>query len=129
MQPAPDNAQLGQQVLKLGTHRNNRRIWLDNSPMLTAAGFFPGLKYRADFVGGGWAKYPANDDEGITPLNGAIFLTVDPEGKTKVSKKTKGGKLLPVIDINSKKVGLTFPAAENITVTYYSGQIIIGAAQ
>jgi len=24
---------------------------------------------------------------------------------------------------------LTFPAAENITVTYYSGQIIIGAAQ
>jgi hypothetical protein len=52
MQPAPDNAQLGQQVLKLGTHRNNRRIWLDNSPMLTAAGFFPGLKYRADFIDG-----------------------------------------------------------------------------
>jgi len=116
MQPAPDNAQLGQQVLKLGTHRNNRRIWLDNSPMLTAAGFFPGLKYRADFVGG-------------DAVNGTIFLIVDPEGKTKVSKKTKGGKLLPVIDINSKKVGLTFPAAENITVTYYSGQIIIGAAQ
>jgi DNA (cytosine-5)-methyltransferase 1 len=123
MQPAPDNAQLGQQVLKLGTHRNNRRIWLDNSPMLTAAGFFPGLKYRADFVGGGdlMPQYRA--------INGAIFLTVDPEGKTKVSKKTKGGKLLPVIDINSKKVGLTFPAAENISVTYYSGQIMIGAAQ
>jgi len=116
MQAAQDNAQLGQQVLKLGTHRNNRRIWLDNSPMLTAAGFFPGLKYRADYVGG-WRP------------NGAIFLTVDPEGKTKVSKKTKGDKLLPVIDINSKKVGLTFPAAENITVTYYSGQILIEAAQ
>ena len=117
MQTAQDATQLGRQVLKLGTHRNNRRIWLDNSPMLTAAGFFPGLKYRADFVGGGDA------------INGAIFLTVDPEGKTKVSKKTKGGKLLPVIDINSKKVGLTFPAAENITVTYYSGQIMIEATK
>jgi len=106
------------QTLKLGTHRGNRRIWLDHSEYLSAAGFLPGATYTADYV------------QGVNAVsNGMIVLRLNPEGKTKVSKKTKGGKLHPVIDINSKKIGEVFPAAENIIVTYQNTQITIEAAQ
>ena len=114
------------QTLKLGTHRGNRRIWLDHSDYLSAAGFFPGATYTAEYLSGGWKKY-GNPDDGVTPLNGAIVLKLDPDGKTKVSKKTKGGKLHPVIDMNSKKIGAVFPDAENIIVTYQNNQIMIEA--
>jgi len=123
------------QTLKLGTHRGNRRIWLDHSEYLSAAGFLPGVTYTAEYLSGGWKKY-GNADDGVTPLNGAIVLKLDPDGKTKVSKKTKrtpGAKTTfkdhPVIDMNSKKIGAVFPDAENIIVTYQNTQITIEAAQ
>ena len=80
------------QTLKLGTHRGNRRIWLDHSEYLSGAGFLPGARYNANY------NAPGNFGG-----NGMIVLNLHPEGKTKVSKKTKGGKLHPVIDMNSKK--------------------------
>lgn len=106
------------QTLKLGTHRGNRRIWLDHSEYLSGAGFLPGARYNANY------NAPGNFGG-----NGMIVLNLHPEGKTKVSKKTKGGKLHPVIDMNSKKIGAVFPDAENIMVTYRNKQIFIEAAQ
>jgi len=113
------------QTLKLGTHRGNRRIWLDHSEYLSAAGFLPGATYTADYV------------QGVNAVsNGMIVLRLNPDGKTKVSKKTKrtpGAKTTfkdhPVIDMNSKKIGAVFPDAENIIVTYRNKQIFIEAAQ
>ena len=116
-----DTDALATQTLKLGTHRGNRRIWLDHSEYLSAAGFLPGVKYTAEYV------------PGVNAVsNGMIVLFRNPEGKTKVSKKTKGGKLHPVIDMNSKKIGAVFPDAmktENIIVTYQNTQICIEAAR
>ena len=109
------------QTLKLGTHRGNRRIWLDHSEYLSAAGFLPGAKYNANYK----APLPTASKE----ANGMIVLNLHPEGKTKVSKKTKGGKLHSVIDMNSKKIGAVFPDVENIIVTYRNKQIFIEAAQ
>ena len=107
---------LATQTLKLGTHRGNRRIWLDHSEYLSAAGFLPGATYTADYV------------QGVnTVSNGMIVLRLNPDGQTKVSKKTKGGKLHPVIDMNSKKIGAVFPDALYITAEYADGSIFITA--
>lgn len=123
-----EKAAAATQTLKLGTHRGNRRIWLDHSDYLSAAGFLPGARYTAEYLSGGWKKY-GNPDDGVTPLNGTIVLKLDADGKTKVSKKTKGGKLHPVIDLNSKKIGAVFPVhVENIMVTYRNKEIFIEAA-
>ena len=104
------------QTLKLGTHRGNRRIWLDHSEYLSGAGFLPGVRYSVDYL------------PGVNAVsNGLIALYLDPDGKTKVSKKTKGGKLHPVIDMNSKKIGAVFPSAKNIIVTYGTTGITIQA--
>ena len=113
MLPAVDNQQLGNQLLKLGTHRNKRRIWLDSPAHLRAAGFFPGLRYTAEY----------NADFKF------IILRIDDDGKTKVSKKIKGGELLPVIDINNKNISTVFyNDVSQIEVTYYPSLIVIKGA-
>jgi hypothetical protein len=110
MQPALDNQQLGNQLLKLGTHRNKRRIWLDSPAHLRAAGFFPSVRYTAEY----------NADFKF------IILRIDENGKTKVSKKIKGGELLPVIDINNKNIStVLYNDVSQIEVTYYSNKIVI----
>ena len=113
MQPAVDNQQLGNQLLKLGTHRNKRRIWLDSPAHLRAAGFFPSVRYTAEY----------NADFKF------IILRIDDNGKTKVSKKIKGGELLPVIDINNKNIStVLYNDVSQIEVTYYSNKIVISGA-
>ena len=114
MLPAIDNQQLGNQLLKLGTHRNKRRIWLDSPAHLRAAGFFPGLRYTAE--------YKATTQTDVS----WIILRLDDNGKTKVSKKIKGGELLPVIDINNKNIStVLYNDVSQIEVTYYSNKIVI----
>jgi len=113
MLPAFDNQQLGNQLLKLGTHRNKRRIWLDSPAHLRAAGFFPNIRYTAEYK----PNY----------LIDFIILRIDENGKTKVSKKIKGGELLPVIDINNKNISTVFSAdVSHVEVTYYHNVIVIG---
>ena len=102
---------LATQTLKLGTHRGNRRIWLDHSEFLTSSGFHPGQQYTAVFS------------------EHAMRLKIDPHGKTKVSKKTKGGKLHPIIDLNNAKIGAMFPDAEQIVVEYRRNEILMKAVQ
>ena len=110
MQPALDVQQLGNQLLKLGTHRNKRRIWLDSPAHLRAAGFFPSVRYTAEYK----------------PVD-FIILRIEENGKTKVSKKIKGGELLPVIDINNKNIDSVFSyKVTHIEVTYYRNIIVIG---
>lgn len=111
MQPAVDNQQLGSQLLKLGIHRNKRRIWLDSPAHLRAAGFLPGLRYRIEYL----------------PGIGLIALHIDPvHGTNKVSKKSKGWESLPVIDINNKRIASVFSKdVSQIDVTYYSNSIVI----
>ena len=54
-------------------------------------------------------------------------MRIDENGKTKVSKKIKGGELLPVIDINNKNISTVFSAdVSHVEVTYYHNVIVIG---
>jgi len=101
------------QILKLGTHRNHRRVWLDNAKLLEESGFKAGALYFAVY------KFEAPN----------ITLKLSPEdGNRKVSKKTAKGVDVPVIDLNSSKVGLALGNVDKYEVKYLKGKIeIIGA--
>ncbi len=97
------------QVLKLGMHRKNRRVWLDNDSFLTDADFTPSATYDATYY----------------PVSKSIKLKLDKEGQRKVSKKSKGGRLVPVVDLNSTKVGWALGDVKQVKVTYKPGLITI----
>ena len=58
-------------------------------------------------------------------MSKSIKLKLDDEGQRKVSKKTKGGKDVPVIDLNSSKVGWALGDVKQVKVTYKPGLITI----
>lgn len=104
------------QSLKLGTHRKNKRVWLDNAKLLNDAGFKPGATYTANY----------------RPISQLITLKLDPDGLRKVSKKTlkqyrhsMTSYDSPVIDLNSTKVGYALGDVKEIEVKYKSGLITI----
>ena len=94
------------QQLKLGLHRKNRRVWLDNRPLLEGAGFRVGFKYDVKYC----------------HLSRVIFLSLDMEGARKVAQK-KGTD--PIIDLNSTKVGWALGDCSEILVEYNQGIIEI----
>lgn len=103
-----------QQVLKLGTNRKNKRVWLDNEMFLCASGFAASEMYNATYY----------------PVSQSIKLKLDKDGQRKVSKKnasnSSGGKrLVPVIDLNSTKVGWALGDVEQVKITYKPGLITI----
>ena len=97
------------QILKLGTNRKNRRVWLDNETYLADAGFNAQSLYNATYY----------------PISKSIKLKLDKDGQRKVSKKSKGGRLVPVIDLNSTKVGWALGDVKQVKVTYKPGLITI----
>lgn len=69
-------------MLKIGTNRNKRRIWLEGTPLLKA-GFAHGARYSRTI-----------EDDYIVG-NGVISLWLDPDGKYKVA----GTPQRPIVDI------------------------------
>jgi len=100
---------MNEQTLKLGTHRKNKRVWLEHARFLNDAGFKPGATYTAKYY----------------PVSQSISLKLDPDGMRKVSKKTVSGKDVPVIDLNSTKVGWALGDVKQIKVKYKDGLITI----
>ena len=96
-------------ILTVGTNRKNRRVWLDNETYLTEAGFNAQSLYNATYY----------------PVSKSIKLKLDKEGQRKVSKKKKGDRLAPVIDLNSTKVSWALGAVKKVKVTYKPGLITI----
>jgi hypothetical protein len=94
------------QVLKLGTHRKNRRVWLDNPTLLKSVGFIVGARYDTEYC----------------HIDRCIILRLDEEGARKVAKKSE---VLPVIDLNSTKVGWALGNVEQIEVDYFHDMIRI----
>jgi hypothetical protein len=94
------------QTLKLGTHRGNRRVWLDNKKLLEGSGFFVGARYDV--------KYQH--------ISQIIQMQLAPEGARKVAKKSETS---PIIDLNSNAVGLTLGTVEAYSVEYSNGFISI----
>ncbi|MGM9489626.1 DNA cytosine methyltransferase [Ideonella sp. YS5] len=72
-------------VRRLGLHRGAPRLYLD-SPALVRAGFEPGLPIRV-----------LCDTE-----NARVVVEVNSEGNRRVSRKTRGACVVPVIDLNNQ---------------------------
>ena len=95
-------------VRKLGVHRGSPRVYLDINVM-EAAGFAPGRTYN---------RVVDSEKKSLT-------LSAEPNGSFVVSKKEKGGKELPVIDINnSKELGM-FEGLEAVRVIFSNNKIHI----
>ena len=95
-------------VRKLGSHRGSPRVYLDVNVM-EAAGFAPGRTYNRT----------------VNAERKSLTLTAEPNGSFVVSKKDKGGKALPVIDINNTKELGMFEGLEAVRVIFDSNTIHI----
>lgn len=96
--PTPADAFRYDTTLKLGTHRGNRRVWIEGAH-LAKAGFEPGSAFRATFA-----------PESITLERVEV-------GERTVSSRTRDGKPLPIIDINTAQIAQHFADVERIAVS------------
>ena len=92
----------------LGQHRGAPRFWQEGQQLLRA-GFEPDTRYTAT----------------VDKENKRIVLSVMDAGQRKVSKKTVGGKEIPVIDINSREILEVFDGYDSVRVIMRERQIYI----
>ena len=83
------------------------RIWIEGAK-LTESGFTPNARYDIQYV-----------------KMGVIKLTLNPEGKRKVSNSQRNGVDRPIIDIETKKRGKFFGVGTELLVLLDAGQIHI----
>jgi len=100
--------------LKLGTHRNSPRLWLEGSK-LAAAGFSKGDAFEIR---------EAIDATGTA--RGLIVLKTT-DGDRTTSGRTRNGKSLPIIDAHSQDWTRFFTSGR-IEVEYHAGRILIADA-
>ena len=93
---------------KLGENRGNRRIWLEGAK-LAREGYEPGRTYD------------------LAMSKAKVVLTPSPNGKYVISKKTRNGKLIPVIDISRSELAELFDGVETLRVLVTKGRIVITA--
>lgn len=91
---------------KLGSNRGAPRLYLDN-PVQEQAGFVPGVTYTVE-------KYEDRN---------AIRIRLADEGARAVSKKERGGRVVPIIDLNSMKDLGIFDGLEQVRVLIGAGEI------
>lgn len=93
---------------KLGAHRGAPRLWLEgNAP--ARAGFLPGARFRLE----------------KRPERGAIVLRIAADGDRVVSKKERGARERPVIDVNSNEALELFAGMESVRVILARSEIWI----
>lgn len=83
------------------------RVWLENKSKLELAGFHAGATYTA------------------TNGNGIVVLTLDVNGKGRVSSCKRGDAVRPIIDLHSKALEAVFTAGQTLVVHYRAGVITI----
>ncbi len=71
--------------LKLGHHRGTRRLWIEGG-RLEEAGFAPGTRFRLEH----------------DPTRQALHIRIDELGERRTSRKRKGHREVPVLDINNE---------------------------
>lgn len=76
--------------LKLGENKGAKRLWVQGR-RLAASGFHPGVTYDVSY----------EDD-------GALSITIKPDGAHKVSSKKQGDAIVPVIDLNNRTLERVF---------------------
>jgi DNA (cytosine-5)-methyltransferase 1 len=102
---------------KLKQHRNAPRIYIDEPALFD---FAPSLKRTQ------------SADKSLLTYNriwkeGGLVLELDHKGKHTLSTKMKDGVLVPVLDINNKKLGELFDYDQDLRIAIKSGRVIIKA--
>jgi hypothetical protein len=92
-------------TISIGMNRGKGRLWLEGQ-WLAQAGFSRGLQFDA------------------IVSNRTITLTVNPEGKRRVSGKVKAGVTIPIIDMNGAELT---PLIGKASVTIEAGRIVVVA--
>ncbi|MGP9797079.1 DNA cytosine methyltransferase [Halomonas sp. 86] len=92
----------------LGNNRGTPRIWLEGAK-LSREGYAPGRTYD------------------MTIAKAKLVITPNPRGKYVISKKTRNGKLIPVIDITRQDLAELFDGVEALRVLVTEGKIVITA--
>jgi DNA (cytosine-5)-methyltransferase 1 len=96
------------EVTRIGHHRGRPRLWLEGIKALMG-GFFPGKRFAAK-----------KDLE-----KQMLVLELSETGCRIVSRKLKGEKEIPVIDINSMELLSVFEGIEAVRVVVQQGRIFI----
>ena len=102
---------------QLKQHRNAPRIYIDEPALFD---FAPSLKRTQ------------SADKSLLTYNriwkeGGLVLELDHKGKHTLSTKMKDGVLVPVLDINNKKLGELFDYDQDLRIAIKSGRVIIKA--
>lgn len=90
----------------LGQHRGAPRLWLEGQ-MPARAGFLPGVKFPL-----------SADTAGLR-----VTLSIHEEGCRTVSRKERGGRELPVLDINSAEALAVLAGFKQVRVVFMDGEI------
>lgn len=96
--------------VKLGLHRNKPRIWLESKVRLLQIGFNAGCRYDVQLE------------------KNKITLVKNDDGARKVSSRSGGNVVTPIIDLNSNDINLAFDLnviGENLSVHYHENEIVI----
>jgi DNA (cytosine-5)-methyltransferase 1 len=93
---------------KLGEARGVSRVWLEGEK-LAEAGYEPGMKLD------------------LEPKGGSVLLTPSESGRFTVSKRTKNGRVKPLLEIRESLLAEIFDGVEMLRVSIQRGKIIITA--
>lgn len=93
---------------KLGEHRGKKRIWLEGQK-LAREGYQPGTKLA------------------MTCADGKIILSTQEQGRFTVSKRERGGRTMPIIDLTAHEIAEMFEGVAMLRVAIQQGRIVITA--
>ncbi len=96
------------EVVSIGSNKGAPRIWIEGRKAL-AGGFTPGSRYTAK----------------VDPEKCLLTLEQCDQGMRIVSKKTKGDKEFPVIDLNSQQLLSIFDGLDSVRVVIQQNRICI----
>lgn len=82
---------------KLGENRGKPRIWIEGAK-LAREGYTPGDRYNLEIQ------------------SGRLILQAAEDGQYTVSKRTRNGRLLPIIDISKTELAELFDGVETLRV-------------
>ncbi len=93
---------------KLGEHRGKRRIWLEGQK-LAREGYEPGMKYDVEFK------------------DSQVQFHICDTGRYTVSKRTRNGRIYPIIDLSAEQLAEIFDGVEMLRVALRRGRIVVTA--
>ena len=101
------------------------RIWIEGNKLLHA-GFEPGSRYSVNARKRQPVMLP-NDRSAHLPA--MIFLTLDSDGKRRVTNGSRVGRPRPIIDLHENSIGEVFADGTELSVEYTKDLIVISEAQ